>query len=59
MDSAISPVPTPGKKPNPAMKLYLAGVNLCMPLLSQWVGDPEFRELTLPINRDEERRGGS
>jgi hypothetical protein len=31
-----------------AMRLYLAGVNLCMPLLSQWVGDPEFRGLTLP-----------
>ena len=31
-----------------AMRLYLAGVNLCMPLLSEWVGDPEFRGLTLP-----------
>jgi hypothetical protein len=30
------------------LRLYLAGVNLCMPLLSQWVGDPEFRELSLP-----------
>ena len=30
------------------MKLYLAGVNLVMPLLSQWVRDPEFCELTLP-----------
>jgi hypothetical protein len=30
------------------MKLYLAGVHLVMPLLSRWVTDPEFRELTLP-----------
>lgn len=41
------------QKAESGMQLYLAGVNLCMPLLSQWVGDPEFRELTLPINRDE------
>jgi hypothetical protein len=31
-----------------AMRLYLAGVRLCTPLLSRWVSDPEFRELTLP-----------
>lgn len=31
-----------------AMRLYLAGVSLCTPLLSCWVSDPEFRELTLP-----------
>jgi hypothetical protein len=37
-----------GQKSESGMKLYLAGVNLCMPLLSQWVADPEFRELTLP-----------
>jgi hypothetical protein len=36
------------QKTESAMRLYLAGVNLCMPLLSQWVSDPEFRELTLP-----------
>lgn len=36
------------QKAESGMKLYLEGVNLCMPLLSQWVGDPEFRELTLP-----------
>jgi hypothetical protein len=33
-----------------AMRLYLAGVGLCTPLLSRWVSDPEFRELTLPSN---------
>jgi hypothetical protein len=35
-------------KAESAMRLYLAGVNLCTPLLSRWVSDPEFRELTLP-----------
>jgi hypothetical protein len=38
----------PRQKAESGMKLYLAGVNLCMPLLSRWVADPEFRELTLP-----------
>jgi hypothetical protein len=38
------------QKAESGMKLYLAGVNLCMPLLSQWVADPEFRELTLPAS---------
>jgi hypothetical protein len=36
------------QKAESAMKLYLAGVNLCTPLLKQWASDPEFRELTLP-----------
>lgn len=36
------------QKAESGVKLYLAGVNLCMPLLSEWVADPEFRELTLP-----------
>jgi hypothetical protein len=31
-----------------AMRLYFAGVGLCTPLLSRWVSDPHFRELTLP-----------
>jgi len=31
-----------------AMRLYFAGIGLCTPLLSLWVSDPEFRELTLP-----------
>jgi hypothetical protein len=30
------------------LRLYLAGVSLCTPLLTRWVSDPEFRELTLP-----------
>ncbi|HEY3900363.1 MAG TPA: hypothetical protein VGM54_17265, partial [Chthoniobacter sp.] len=38
------------QKAESGMKLYLAGVDLCMPLLSKWVGDPEFRELTLPTS---------
>lgn len=36
------------QKAESGVKLYLTGVDLCMPLLSKWVGDPEFRELTLP-----------
>jgi len=31
-----------------AMRLYLAGVSLCTPLLSHWVSDAGFRDLTLP-----------
>jgi hypothetical protein len=38
------------QKSESAMQLYLLGVNLCMPLLSKWVADPEFRELTLPAS---------
>ncbi len=36
------------QKADSGMKLYMAGVNLCMPLLTHWVSDPEFREMTLP-----------
>jgi hypothetical protein len=35
-------------KSESGMRLYLAGINLCTPLLTRWVSDPEFRELTLP-----------
>jgi hypothetical protein len=35
-------------KSESGMRLYLAGVNLCTPLLSRWVSDPEFRDLNLP-----------
>jgi hypothetical protein len=35
-------------KSESGMRLHLAGVNLCTPLLSRWVSDPEFRNLTLP-----------
>lgn len=38
------------QKAESGMQLYLAGVDLCMPLLTKWVGDPEFRELTLPTS---------
>ena len=31
-----------------ALRLYLAGSNLCTPLLKQWLADPEFRALILP-----------
>jgi hypothetical protein len=35
-------------KAESGMRLYLAGVGLCTPLLTRWASDPEFRELTLP-----------
>src|SRR5271156_7156097 len=35
-------------KAESGMRLYLAGVSLCTPLLTRWVSDAEFRELTLP-----------
>ncbi len=38
------------QKAESGLKLYLAGVDLCMPLLSKWVADPGFRELTLPAS---------
>jgi hypothetical protein len=42
-----------------AMRLYLAGVSLSTPLLSRWVSDPEFRELTLPAHPTSEARDRS
>lgn len=41
------------------MKLYFAGVRLCMPLLTRWVSDPEFRELTLPGRPSESSDAGT
>lgn len=43
-----------------ALKLYLAGVNLFMPLLGKWVDDLSFREMTLPFSRiaAEQKRNG-
>ncbi|MFY9802457.1 MAG: hypothetical protein WA211_14175 [Candidatus Acidiferrales bacterium] len=47
------------QKAESGLRLYLAGVNLCMPLLSQWAGDPEFRELTLPGRLSESANAGT
>jgi len=43
-----------------ALKLYLAGVNLFMPLLTKWVDDLSFRDMTLPFSRitAEQKRNG-
>ena len=46
-------------KAESGMRLYLAGVNLCTPLLTRWVSDPEFRELTLPGSRGESSTVGT
>ncbi len=37
----------PQKISEAALRLYLAGSNLCTPLLKQWLADPEFRSLIL------------
>jgi hypothetical protein len=33
------------------LRLYMAGVDLFMPLLTRWVDDLSFREMTLPFSR--------
>ena len=38
----------PQNRAEAALRLYLAGSSLCMPLLKQWLADPEFRALILP-----------
>ncbi len=38
----------PQNRAEAALRLYLEGSGLCTPLLTQWLADPEFRELTLP-----------
>jgi hypothetical protein len=40
--------PNPQNRTESALRLYLAGTASCMPLLKQWITDPEFRELVLP-----------
>jgi len=47
------------RKSESGMRLYLAGVNLCTPLLTRWVSDPEFRELTLPDNSEKSSTVGA
>jgi hypothetical protein len=46
------------QKAESGMRLYLAGVSLCTPLLSQWVSNPEFRELTLPGSLNDKTHAG-
>ncbi len=46
-------------KAESGMRLYLAGVGLSTPLLSRWVSDPEFRELTLPSSPSESSTVGA
>ena len=47
------------RKSESGMRLYLAGVNLSTPLLTRWVSDPEFRELTLPDNSEKSSTVGA
>jgi hypothetical protein len=39
------------------LRIYLAGVNLFMPLLTRWIDDLSFREMTLPFSRIAEEQG--
>lgn len=44
------------------LRIYLAGVNLFMPLLTRWIDDLSFREMTLPFSRiaeEQEKNGPS
>jgi hypothetical protein len=44
------------RRANGGLRLYLHGVNLFMPLLTKWVDDLSFRELTLPFSRNAEEQ---
>jgi hypothetical protein len=50
----------PRRRSESGLRLYLEGVNLFMPLLTKWVDDLSFREVTLPYSRiaDEQKKNG-
>jgi hypothetical protein len=50
----------PRRRSEAGLRLYLEGVNLFMPLLTKWVDDLSFRELTLPYSRiaEEQKQNG-
>ena len=50
----------PRRRAESGLRLYLAGVNSFMPLLTKWVDDLSFRELTLPYSRlvEEQKKNG-
>lgn len=50
----------PRRHADSGLRLYLAGVNLFMPLLTRWVDDLSFREMTLPFSRaaGEQKKNG-
>lgn len=50
----------PSRRAESGLKLYLAGVNLFIPLLTRWVDDLSFREMTLPFSRipEEQKKNG-
>jgi hypothetical protein len=41
----------PRHRARSGLRIYLAGVDVFMPLLTRWVGDLSFREMTLPFSR--------
>jgi hypothetical protein len=50
----------PRRRAESGLRLYMAGVNLFMPLLTKWVDDLSFRESTLPYSRNaaEQKKNG-
>lgn len=43
--------PDSHRREESGLRIYLAGVNLFMPLLTRWIDDLSFREMTLPFSR--------
>jgi hypothetical protein len=50
----------PYRREESGLRIYLAGVNLFMPLLTRWIDDLSFREMTLPFSRiaEEQAKNG-
>ena len=50
----------PRRRAEFGLRLYFTGVNLFMPLLTRWIDDLSFRELTLPYSRlvEEQKKNG-
>lgn len=44
------------RRANAGLRLYVHGVSLFLPLLTRWVDDLSFRELTLPYSRNAEEQ---
>jgi hypothetical protein len=49
--------PDSHRREESGLRIYLAGVNLFMPLLTRWIDDLSFREMTLPFSRIAEEQG--
>jgi hypothetical protein len=45
--------PDASRRTASALQLRIAGSRLCLPVINEWIGDPEFRELVRPSSADE------